>query len=162
MLWTDDLARTYHEPADPSQLSVSFVPTQNQLVIQYDEWSPWRRTIRRRTYLVQRDQTLAGSRRPQFVSSAPVKDAIQIPFCTTNRTGNLSTNADCVCIYSNDQSFTILWHDLGPEGPIKLPRYRGISGSLKVAALTPTTLLLDASLIGGLLAYGAALAISTY
>jgi hypothetical protein len=127
------------------------VPEKGDVLALYDELSPGRDNPRRRAcLLLENSDRIKSVKKPKFVNVAATNGVIAIPlyaqaadvpagigvYARTNSTGNRVT------IFRDD----LRWHD-----DFDLPAYRCWITSAKRVTLTPLTVVLDITIIGGYL-----------
>ena len=154
-LWTGELVETFHEPAFPNRLALFEAFGKHEVIVQYDGLSPWTDSVERRTYFLRENAgRIAERKKPRFAASNATNKAVAIPiFHGSDLAAHReSINGTCASTSSEGNSFTIFQMNRPPDGPYYLPAYRG-SGTLKLVALTPITVTLDASIVGGVVAY---------
>ncbi len=147
-LWTEG-SMSFHEPYPPSRLALFEVPEKGDVLAQYDELSPRSDVPRRRAYLLlENNSRIKSVKKPKFATLSATNGLAPIPlyaqssdvpagigvYARTNETGNRFT------IVRNAQP----WHDA-----FDLPTYRCWTTTAKRATLTPLTLVLDVTIIGG-------------
>ena len=155
-LWEGDLISAQHRPSNPHSIVLADVP-QGDVLVQYDERAPLVSGVTRRAYFLNENSCLiAASKAPHFTTLDQTNNFSLIPIYFEP---NAPTNSDpwlgtIATVSSNRMSFTILRPDQPPDGPHKLPVYRGADGIFIYAALTPATIALDVFCLVGA-AYGA-------
>jgi len=55
-LWKDELIESYHEPSSPNQLALFCAPGGSNVLVRYDELSPWRDTPHPRVYCLKQER----------------------------------------------------------------------------------------------------------
>jgi len=98
---------------------------------------------------------IESRKKPRFVALTAANGLSAIPlYCERSApsgVGNLS--GTYAITLTNDNQFTIVCTNGPAQGHFELPTYRGATGNLKLALLTPVTLVLDASIVGGVAGY---------
>lgn len=141
-LWTGDLTETYHAPSSPTGLALFDVPDKKDVLVQYEELGPWNDRPHIRQFLLHDNvERLELGKQPIFVSSLPL-EARPLP--------REEIWAD---VSANGTTFTVNRANRSPEGPFSLPTYRGASGKAKIAVMTPLTVAVDSTVIGGWLGW---------
>jgi len=142
-LWTDPWGEGAHEPSRPTRLLLFQAEQQSDILAQYDEVSPWRRTPQRRSYFIYQslDQT-TSYRKPRFESLNASNGLAMIPIYKygdeiTMQLGMYALGS------TNGNRFTIYRKGQDPEGPFELPSYTARWKTVKRIVLTPFTLALD-------------------
>lgn len=158
-LWDGEMIESFHQAALPSNLAL-FQPTNStDIIVQYDELSPWWDSVRRRTYyLDENEQRIQGRKKPVFVSATVTNQALPIPIVTDanftlNGAASSTERLPCAIRYGEENVFTIAYANGTTEGPYHLPGYRGMTGNMKLAGFTPVTVTADASVIIGIAAW---------
>ena len=155
-LWSGELVESFHEPSVPSNLALFGSFGTKEIIVQYDESSPWRDRVTRRTYLLQENWRLIQARRkPRFAPATITTNAAPIPiFSGIDAAANsAASNAIFAVAPTPGNLFTIFRTGADPDGPYQLPGYRGPTGNLKLIALTPLAVTADASIVGGVAGY---------
>ena len=154
-LWHGRLVASTYEPSFPRNIALAEDP-QGDVLVQYDELSPWNDRVTRRAYfLAENNDLINAGKAPHFATAEQTNHVTLIPIflepdAPTNAVPALGTIA---VMRTNAMTFVILRPDKLPEGPYELPVYRTSDGTLKIALLTPVTVALDATVVGGAAAY---------
>ena len=139
--------------ADPHRLQLSQSERTQDVLVQYDEgWEANDRIWRRAYWLGQNAHRIANGRRPLFVSTAPAKGLVAIPvFCRTNLPADPAAGLYAL-VSTNGQEFRLCLPGKEPTEHA-LPVYTDASGRVKQVLLTPLTVIADATIVGGVIAY---------
>jgi hypothetical protein len=152
-LWTGELASSLHEPSTPDNLALFEAPKRHDILVQYDELSPWSDSPRRRAYYLRKNISRIEARKePKFVNPAIASHLSPIPLryeplWMTNQWATFTTAS------VSNHWFTVASAHEPVEGPFPLPNYTGATGNLKLVALTPCTVTIDGSIVGSVLAF---------
>jgi hypothetical protein len=155
-LWTCELAESFHEPSSPNRLALYDAPDRREVLVQYDELSPWSDSPRPRAYFVREGCARVGSdKKPRFVALTVANGLSPIPLCNKHQVASTveSASGTYAVTSTNNNLFTIVRTKGHAQCSFELPRYRGATGDLKLVLLTPVTLVLDASIVGGVAGY---------
>jgi len=155
-LWTGELVETFHEPSFPNHLALFEASEKQDVIVQYDELSPWRDSERRRTYFLRENLNRLQTRKaPRFAEANATNHSTPIPvLIDPDSTADHQPSPGSYATTTIDgNAFTIYRTNAPPDGPYRLPAYRTATGDLKIVLLTPVTVTLDASLVGGFVAY---------
>ena len=155
-LWSGQLVESFHEPSLPNNLALFEAAGCKEIIVQYDELSPWRDRVTMRTYLLHENcPRIQARHKPHFVPATITTNATAIPmFPSIDAVANLSaTNAIFAVAPTPGNFFTVFRTGANPDGPYQLPGYRGPTGNLKLIGLTPLAVTADASIVGGVLGY---------
>jgi hypothetical protein len=152
-LWRGDLMESYHEPSAPNQ-SAFFVDQKKQdVLVRYAELTPWGDKSQVRAYYVRQNaDRLQEHRRPRFEKPAAANRMEPLPLYLGAARPDVPAQMWVVASEKGNE-FTIYRDNGPPEGPYALPVYRGKSGNLKLALMTPAAMAVDTSIVGGILAY---------
>jgi hypothetical protein len=150
-LWTKTSLDAWNEPADEAQLRVYDSPKRRDLLVVYEEYSERHDSLRTRAYWLQANaQRIEQRQRPDFVSVHAARGLAPVPVFTnapveTPSTGYalLSTNHYFLLIRVGDQR----------DGSHLLPVYNDGVGQSARIALTPVTVVADATIVGGIIGY---------
>jgi hypothetical protein len=143
----------FHEPYPPSRLELFDAPQKNDLLVVYDELSPGGDTARRRAYFLrENEERIKSVQKPRFVSLNATNGLRGIPLLG-------ETNAfhphDGFVVYARTNGagnrFTVFRGNESGSDRLQLPAYRCWITGAKRALLTPVTLILDVTVIGGYL-----------
>ena len=155
-LWTGALLEIYHEPSMPNRLALFDAPEKGDLLAEYDELSPWRDTPQRRAYFIAANSSRNEARRtPRFKSLSVTNGLFPVPVYETSLSAR-SGESPCPIFgiaATNENRFRVVRHDNGIQGTFYLPTYRSPTDRLKCVALTPVTLAVDATIVGGFIVY---------
>jgi hypothetical protein len=152
-LWRGDLVESYHEPSGPNQTAFFVDQKKQDVLVRYVELTPWGDKPRVRAYYVRQNaDRLQERRRPRFERPAAANRLEPLPLYIGAARPDVPPQMWVVASEKGNE-FTI-YRDKGPpEGPYELPVYRGKSGNFKLALMTPATVAVDTSIVGGILAY---------
>src|SRR5712664_2536759 len=79
-LWSGELAESFHEPSSPNQMALYETPDRCEVLVQYDELSPWKGSAQRRAYLMRENSARIESRKkPRFVALTAANGLSAIP-----------------------------------------------------------------------------------
>ena len=138
-LW-DNGARSYCEPVANPGLTLSEVPSQKDILVEYNAISDQHDGIRRLAYYLEANQKrVEAGKAPHFVNPKRCHDLTAIP-------NSISTNC-YVLTSTNGQTFTLYRQGNEPES-FKLPIYRDDHNTLVRAGLTPFAVVGDAAVVG--------------
>jgi hypothetical protein len=158
-LWDGEMIESFHEPASPDRLAL-FQPTNSmEIIVQYDELSPWWDSVRQRTYLLhQNDERIEERKKPIFADAVVTNGAVPIPIVAqTNGMPKVSASSGVDFPYAvrlaEGNEFTIVRANGVTEGPFHLPGYRGATGNLRLIGFTPVTITADATIVAGVAGY---------
>jgi len=155
-LWTGELASSLHEPSTPDNLALFEAPKRHDILVQYDELSPWSDSPHRRAYYLRKNiPRIEARKKPWFVDPAVASRLSPIPlhYEPLLMTNQSDTGAAFTTASVSNHWFTIAVAHQPVEGPFPLPNYTGATGNLKLAALTPITFGIDSSIVGGVLGF---------
>lgn len=145
-LWTGQLTETFNSPSAPTRLALFDVPDRGDVLVQYDELGPWHDRPHVRRFLVNdNEERLQLGKEPIFVTSLPVEAR---PLETNPRMPRTEMWAK---VSANGMTFTICRADGRCDGPFSLPTYHGTTGKAKMLVMTPLTVGVDSTIIGGVL-----------
>lgn len=150
-LWRDELIESFHEPSSPNQLSVFGVPGKSEVLVCYAELSPWSDTPRMRAFYLQPNvDRLKENKAPRFIAPALTNGMYALPLSSSETTSG-SSAPRWVEVTEKGKEFSIYEAIGRSEGPFSLPVYRGASGKLRLGLMTPATVAVDATVVGGIL-----------
>jgi hypothetical protein len=158
-LWDGEMIESFHEPASPDRLALLQPTNSTDIIVQYDELSPWWDSIRRRTYFLhQNEERIEGRKKPVFADAAVTNGAVPIPIVAQiNGMQKVSTASGLGFPYAvrlaEGNEFTIMRAGGLTEGPFHLPGYRGATGNLRLIGFTPVTITADATIVAGVAGY---------
>jgi rhomboid family GlyGly-CTERM serine protease len=158
-LWDGEMIESFHEPASPDGLALLQPTNSMDIIVQYDELSPWRNTVRRRTYFLhQNEERIQERKKPIFADAAVTNGAAPIPIVAqTNGMPKVSAASGLASPHAvrlaEGNEFTIVRANGLIEGPFHLPGYRGATGNLRLIGFTPVTVTADATIVVGVAGY---------
>ena len=148
-LWTES---SFHEPSTPNRLVLFDAPQRRDVLVQYDELSPWHELPRRRAYFLCENlsRTQLG-KKPKFVTLSSTNALSTIPLCDES---TVPTNVlEFSTVYARSSTkrscFIVVRKNQQSQGPFELPTYRCSTTDIKRVLLTPLAVALDATIIGG-------------
>ena len=151
-LWTGELVELSHEPSFPNHLALFETSEHGEVLVQYDELSPWRTSEQRRTYFLRENlNRLKARKAPRFVEPEATNSSAPIPVIVDSERATDPDQAPPIYAITSigENKFTIFRTNGVSEGPYQLPAYHSISGDLKVVLLTPITITVDAIAMSG-------------
>jgi len=137
-------------------------PQKADVLAVYDELSPWRRVPKQRAYFVcENISQIRSGKKPHFVTLANTNGLSAVPLYDASLLSvfALSSYTVYAIAFTNRVRFTIARNE-GCQGDFELPVYRSPSANFKRILLTPITLAVDISLIGGAVFVASAAAIA--
>lgn len=155
-LWTGELVDRFSEPSVPNNLALYAAPERHDVLAQYDELSPGHRRSGRRAYFVRENQDKIGAvKRPRFEALESTNGLAPIPLYADPAAGTDLTGAGDIYALTttNGSGFTIISTNADYSGSFELPTYPTAFGTGKLVALTPVTVALDVSVVGGVIGY---------
>jgi hypothetical protein len=155
-LWTGELSETFHSPSSPIRLELFEDAGKGDVLARYDELSPWSSQPKRRAYVVHANAArIESHKKPRFEPLSLGNGFMPISIVNDPGAAPLLTVGSWpYAVWTNGNSFVIFrTNGLSPDGPHALPAYRGGSGNLKIFLLTPITLVLDTSIVGGVVGW---------
>jgi hypothetical protein len=150
-LWTDNPLDDWNVPATPANVQVFDAEARKDFLVVYDEYSERHDSIRTRAYFLnQNSARLADERIPRFVSPGLTTNFIPLPLYheLTPRGSNAPVRPFVVVSTTNTEAFTLYVKDRAPEEH-HLPVYSDGVGTYERVALTPVTVTVDATIVGG-------------
>lgn len=152
-LWRGELIESFHEPSTPNDLALYDAPEKKDVLVRYTELTPWSDTPRPRAYYLLRNaDRIEERKRPHFVAACSTKGLAPLRTDAGSSPGEFAS-ANWTMASTKGNQFTIYRNGGATEVSSSLPAYRGASGNLRLALLTPATVLVDTSIIGGVLGY---------
>ena len=150
-LWTANTLDDWNEPAAPANLRVFNAATGKDFLIVYDEHSERHDSIRTRAFFLNQNLVRLTDRcAPYFVSPDMSAHLTALPLFPER--GSWGSNAPArpfvVVNVTNANSFTLYFKDREPE-EYPLPVYADNIGNYERVALTPVTVTVDATIVGG-------------
>jgi hypothetical protein len=155
-LWSGEAAESFHEPSSPNRMALYEAPNRREVLVRYDELSPWSDSPRPRAYLLRENSArIQSQRKPRFVALSATNGFSPIPLLYENRVTSIVGNAfgSYATTSTNGNQFTIVRINGQAQSCYELPTYRGATGNLKLVLLTPVTLVVDAGIVGGVAGY---------
>ncbi|HSY19969.1 MAG TPA: hypothetical protein VK815_16615 [Candidatus Acidoferrales bacterium] len=150
-LWTENTLDNWNEPATPANLRVFNAEARKDFLVVYDEHSERHSSIHTRAYFLNENLgRLAEKRAPHFVSAGLAANFAALPFGHEFMPGGSNTPAGPFVVISvtNTDSFTLFFKN-GESGEYQLPIYSDGIGNYERVALTPMTVAVDATIVGG-------------
>jgi hypothetical protein len=150
-IWEGPMLDNFHEPANPSRLGVYEVPEKKDFLIIYDDLGPSQDTVVSRAYFLESNRTLTQrAEKPQFEDPERAKVGVPIPVVdSTNLIDYRLVGSAPYVVRENNQRFSLYREGNTLVGDYDLPTYPTSAGTVKRVLLTPITLTLDATIIGG-------------
>jgi len=152
-LWKGDLVEDSHQPSNQKPLAFYDAPERRDVLVRYDELSPWNDHPRPRAYFLnENERRIKSSKTPRFVALSAANGRRPIP--VYREPGPSSEAASlpgaCAIVADNGCSFTLVQTNGEVAGPFSLPVYKGAAGNLKLFLLMPATVAVDATIAGGI------------
>ena len=151
-LWEADHFSWFGEPAPDARLRL-FQSDQNQeVVVEYDELTPGQGAIRRRAYFLQEnDARVRALKKPKFLTRPATDGLKSIELLQEPKPGTEPLNYLYAVASTNGHKFSLFGPDNRFGSSYELPTYRTSSGRLIQVLLTPPALIVDATIVGGVL-----------
>lgn len=153
-LWTNGAVESFAEPSVPNHLALFADPTRPDVLARYEEWSPWGGNTKTRSYFIRENGArIRAAKPPHFVNITLTNGLASIPLYPQGFE-TLVTNIPLYAVTSpNANQFTIISSNATWNGSYELPTYRSTSGRVKLVLLTPLTVVMDISIVGGVIGY---------
>jgi hypothetical protein len=150
-IWEGPLLDSFHEPANPSRLTVYRVPGKEDYLVRYDDLSPSRDLAVPRAYYAERNRAeTVRAQKPHFVNLNETGKGTSLPVLNpTNPQNHPGAEYPAYVVQENNQRFGIYGQGSRLVGEYDLPTYPTSAGTVKRVLLTPITLALDATVVGG-------------
>lgn len=154
-LWEN---QAFNEPDCQPELRLYYVPERQDVLVQYTEFRECQSDRVRRSYFLNRnEQRLAAHRKPRFVDAAKVGQVSVVPVVSDGHPGTRGgADGSLYAAWSRGESSFTLYARGRRLGAFSLPVYPDRSRRLTQIALTPFTVVLDATVVGGVVALCAA------
>ena len=153
-LWDKNTFAHYYRPASPPNLHLFYSNDHKDILVQYDERVDTDIQIHPRFYWLEPNNSrLEYQRKPRFVSAKQVQGLVPIPV-TGGQLDPPPLGADGLYAVTRRDGdlFTLYLQEKRLER-YKLPSYIGASQTLKQVLLTPFAVVIDATIVGAVLAY---------
>ncbi|HEY5910337.1 MAG TPA: hypothetical protein VJA21_07005 [Verrucomicrobiae bacterium] len=148
-LWEHDRFAHFRYPAVPNHVRLYYSEGRKDVLVQYDESREENRDVRTRAYWVEPNAVKVNAgRKPRFVSVHQAATLAPIPI--TNEACTASSLSGLHAMVSED-SFT-LYSEQEQLNAYRLPVYPGASQRVKQVLLTPFAILIDATIVGAIIA----------
>ncbi len=148
-LWEHDRFAHYRYPAVPNHLQLGYSAERKDVLVQYKEAREEDDLIRNRTYWLEPNCARIGAgHKPKYVSAKEIPNLTPIPITNEVMLTRLTTELHAVVSYD---SFT-LYSGNQELNVYKLPVYAAASQRVKQVLLTPFAALIDATIIGAVIA----------
>jgi hypothetical protein len=145
-LWNDANLNQWNEPAPHSNLRLYHDVRRDDLLAVYDEFSERRATNRTRAFFLrQNEKRLAQKTRPHFLDDNSARGLAPVPVLLYAPTNSFES---LFAVVNAKGKFTV-YSGGHACGSYQLPAYDDGTGRWKRIALTPVSLTLDLTIIGG-------------
>lgn len=148
-LWTESKLDEWNEPAPNPNLRLFANDQMDDLLVVYDEFSERRSSTHTRAFFLKPNQTsLAQHTRPHFVNSGTAQNLPPVPVLSAMPL--VPPESLYAVAITNSAAFTVFFDEY-ELGSYELPVYNDRVGRAERIALTPVTVTMDATIIGGVL-----------
>ncbi len=154
LVWQEDQFARHHEPASPPNLRLFYSSQTRDVLVEYVDLRDSDAATKRRAFWLEPNaERLSAHRRPHFVS--PAKDKGLLPIKLRAEPPGIketSSPEDLCAVASTDGCSFTLYGGNKALGDYNLPKYEDASGRVKQVLLTPPALVVDATIVGGVVA----------
>jgi hypothetical protein len=159
-LWEPNQFARFHEPANPANLQLFYSNENHDVLVQYDECLESGKGLKRRMYWM--DRNVEGTqRKPKFIGNELAQKLAPIPLADSEEKLSPPPTAGLYAITTNGVSFTLYATQAKGASPQstdnvlgyhELPVYKDPSGRVMQILLTPPAVLVDLTIVGGVVA----------
>ena len=156
-LWVNDRLDNFHKPSIPHGLAIYELPGNGDFLVQYDDMAPNGGVVRRSYLLIENQGATASARKPHFLPNYVWAPGSPLPLFLDAQSNGGQERGTYVVLSARTNAFQL--YRKGPEliGEYNLPIYPTAAGNVKRVLLTPFTLAVDATIVGGAVIVWAAL-----